>query len=238
MRLISGRLSRRELALVAAAALLPVPILAISGVSAPLPDAIERGIGSVVTLDAEDERSGVEATGDVAEHGNTQRRSERGRLRITRKGGLAATRMDGLARSLGTEIGAGGAANDGQTHEDAGSSGEGETPAEGEPEGDGNGGPSSPGSPKSPGTESPESSGSGVGPASAADGEPELRVTAAGQGTGAGVSVGTSGVSVDESADTGGAGSNGATVGVDVTDSDGSTTDLRVDVPASGASLP
>jgi hypothetical protein len=236
MRLIPGRLSRRELALVAAAALLPVPILTISGVSAPLPDAIERGIGSVVTLDAEDERSGVEATGDVAEHGNTQRRSERGRLRITRKGGV--TRMDSLAGIVGPETAAGGAANDGQTHEDAGSSGEGEAPAEGEPEGDGNGGPSSPGSPKSPGTESPESSGSGVGPASGADGEPELRVTAAGQGTGAGVSVGTSGVSVDENADTGGAGSNSATVDVGLTDSDGSTTGLRVDVPASGVSLP
>jgi hypothetical protein len=45
-------------------------------------------------------------------------------------------------------------------------------------------------------------------------------------------------VSVDENADTGGAGSNSATVDVGLTDSDGSTTGLRVDVPASGVSLP
>jgi hypothetical protein len=235
MKLFRGKLSRRELALVAAALLLPVPILAVSGLSAPLPDAIERGIGSVVTLEAEDERSGVRATGDAAENGNTQRRSERGRLRIARKGGLAGI--------LGKERDASGASNDGQTatsDESASAGGDSETPAAGEPEGDGNGGPSSPGSPTSPEPQSPESSGggSGEGTSSGADGEPELRATVGGQGSGAEVSAGTSGVSVDESADTGEAGSEGAAVGIGVTDSDGSTTDVGVAVPGGGVSLP
>ena len=233
MRLIRGGLSRRELALVAAAALLPVPILAVSGVSAPLPDAIERGIGSVVTLEAEDERSGVKATGDVAEQGNAQRRSERARLRFSRKGGLAGI--------LGTRTDAAGVPTDSRTatsDDSAEAGGDSETPAEGEPAGDGNGGPRSPGSPTSPGNPSPESSGSGGSSPPGAGSEPELRVAAAGQGTGTGVSVGTSGVSVDENADTGGAGGDGATVDIGMTDSEGSTTDVGIGVPASGVPLP
>ncbi len=43
----STRGSRREIALVAGALLLPIPVLAGSGLTFPLPDAVERGIASL-----------------------------------------------------------------------------------------------------------------------------------------------------------------------------------------------
>ena len=66
MRLLGRNLSRRDLIPVGAALLLPVPLVALNGYAAGLPDAVGRGLGSVVTLDARDGRNGIEASGRAA----------------------------------------------------------------------------------------------------------------------------------------------------------------------------
>ena len=70
MKLLGRNLSRRDLIPVGAALLLPVPLVALNGYAAGLPDAVGRGLGSVVTLDAKDGRNGVEASGRAAETGS------------------------------------------------------------------------------------------------------------------------------------------------------------------------
>lgn len=51
------RVSRRELALVACALLLPVPVLAASGLGIPLPSTVERGLASLLPLQSSTEDS-------------------------------------------------------------------------------------------------------------------------------------------------------------------------------------
>jgi hypothetical protein len=67
----SHRMSRRELALVAAALLLPVPLIAESGLSLPVPGAVKHGFGSLITLDADRDSSGTTARGTVSESGTS-----------------------------------------------------------------------------------------------------------------------------------------------------------------------
>ena len=91
MRVSGRRLSRLELGFIAAALLLPVPLVALNGYAAALPAAVERGLGSLVTLDARDDRSGLKASGQASEDGSNAQRSADGSLRITRAGTTSST---------------------------------------------------------------------------------------------------------------------------------------------------
>jgi len=224
-----GRLSRREAALVAAALLLPIPLFAQSGLIVPLPGVVERGLGSLVTLDAGDKRSGTKATGQASESGRNDRRSERGSLRIARAGGTPTVLADGT--STGADSGSS-TTSDKPAGDDGGS---GNTPAGGDPEGDGDGGGSA-GDPAAPGT---PASGSGSGSDAGSGNQTGVNVSAAGQGTGTGVSAGTGGLGVDVGADNGGAGSEDAvSAGVEVTGEDGSSTGVGTTVPGAGVPAP
>ena len=75
MRVSGRRLSRLELGFIAAALLLPVPLVALNGYAAALPAAVERGLGSLVTLEARDDRSGLKASGQASEDGSNAQRS-------------------------------------------------------------------------------------------------------------------------------------------------------------------
>ncbi|HEU0245895.1 MAG TPA: hypothetical protein VFR38_02310 [Gaiellaceae bacterium] len=224
MRSARRTLSKRELALVAAALLLPVPLFAQSSLSLPLPGAVARGFGSLVTLEANDERSGTSARGRASETGANERRSGRASLAVTRAGGSTATSEEGSG-----EGGAGTAA------ESAGSQGAEDAPADGDPKGgddtDDEGSPGSPGS-----TDTPAGDGGGGSQA-----ELGASLTVAAPGTSTGVSVGAGGAVVD--ADVGadsGATEDDATVGasVEVTDTSGSSTGTGASVPSPGVSLP
>ena len=138
------RLSRPEAVLVAAALLLPIPLFAQSGLSVPLPGVVERGLGSLVTVDATDERSETSATGRASENGTGDRRSARTSLRISRSAGLSPV----LRGETQTGSGSGGSPESGTPAGDDRESGT--APAEGEPEGDGGGGAGSPGDPSRP----------------------------------------------------------------------------------------
>ena len=211
--------------LVAAALLLPIPVFAQSGLSVPLPGVVERGLGSLVTLDASDEQSGTKATGQVSENGRNDRRSGRASLRIVRVGRAPTLLNDGMQTGTGNDSSTG----SGKPADDDG--GTGNTPAEEDPEGagSGGGGGGSPGDPDSPAT---PASGSDSGSVN----QTGVTLTAAGQGTGTGVSAGTGGVSIDIGADNGDAGSDEpGSVGVDVTHEDGSSTGASTALPGVGA---
>jgi len=220
-----GPLSGREAALVAAALLLPIPLFAQSGLSVPLPGVVERGLGSLVTLDAGDERSGTQATGQASENGRNDRRSARGSLRIARAEGTPTVLADGT--STGADSGSS-ATSDKPAGDDGGG---GNAPAGGDPEGDGDGSPGDPESPETP------ASGSGSGSDAGSGNQTGVNVSAGGQGTGTGVSAGTGGLGVDVGSDNGGAGTEDAgSAGVEVTGEDGSSTGVGTTVP--GASVP
>jgi hypothetical protein len=55
--MIERHLSRRELALVACALLVPIPVLAASGLGIPLPSAVERAVASLLPLPGSQETS-------------------------------------------------------------------------------------------------------------------------------------------------------------------------------------
>ena len=108
MRLLGRNLSRRDLIPVGAALLLPVPLVALNGYAAGLPDAVGRGLGSVVTLDARDGRNGIEASGRAAETGSATQRSGRGTLKITRSRGTGLAGLGVVpSGSAGTQTGRG-----------------------------------------------------------------------------------------------------------------------------------
>jgi hypothetical protein len=220
------RLTRREAALIAAALLLPIPLFAQSGLSVPLPDSVSRRLGSLVTVEVSDERSGTTATGNVSENGSNARRSGRGTLRIKRgsRRSLLPDRLPRVTDVIG-----------GAPDQPAGASGSGggNTPAGGEPGGDG-GNAGSPGNPGS-GSGSSGSGASGPDGGSAAT-DPGIRVGVSGQGPGAGVAAGTDDSDVDVGADSGGAPSDETgSVTVEITGTDGSTTGAGVTVPGVGA---
>ncbi len=229
MRLLGGKLSRRELALIAAALLIPVPLFAVSGLSAPLPDAIEHGLGSVVTLDAEDEPSGTTARGRGFETGNTERRQESSSLGI-------ATRAHHAGPSATTQSGS--ASSESTTADTSSGNGGTNNPEADEPGGDGDAG--SPGSPEGP-SNPPNNPESSPGPSdsglSATGRDRRTTVTVAGQGSAIGVSAGSDGLSIDQDADTGGSGNEGG-VSVGSTDSDDSSRGVSVGIPRAGSPLP
>jgi len=220
MRPARRTLSKRELALVAAALLLPVPLFAQSGLSLPLPGAVERGFGSLVTLEANDERSGTSANGQASESGANERRSGRASLAVTRAGGSTATSEGSGEDGTGT------------AEESAGSQGADDAPADGDPKGgddtDDEGSSGSPGS-----TDTPAGDGGGGSQA-----EPGASLTVAAPGTSTGVSVGAGGAAVDAVGASGAADDANVGASVEVTDTSGSSTGTGASVPSPGVSLP
>lgn len=230
MTALRERLLQRQTLLVAAALLLPIPLFAQSGLSVPLPGVVERGLGSLVTLEANDERSGTKATGNAAENGRESRRSGRGSLRIVRGGGIPTVLESGSPSGTGNRDPA-------ASDKPAGDGGGGGTaPAGSDPDGAGAG--DDAGSPGDPAPTDPGSSGDASGETGSTAG-PTLGVTAAGQGASNGVSAGAGGLGVDLGADNGDTadGSSGA-AGVQVTNEDGSQTGVGTAVPGVGVPVP
>jgi hypothetical protein len=229
MRSPRRRLSRRELGLVAAALLVPLPLFAATGLSVPLPNAIERAFGGNVVIDTQG-RTGSSATVAAAESGTGAKRSAKGSLVLTRGGGrsgraLSPSSVSGLVRSSTNRNHTGGDAET-QTHHES------------SPDQNG-GGTGAPEQPAQPGDARPADD-------SAADQKPAERTApsahmgVAAQGAGAGLSVGPSGVRVDAATDSeGDAGSDGVgDAGVTVTHADGSSTGVGVTVPGRGVRSP
>jgi hypothetical protein len=230
MRSPRRRLSRRELGLVAAALLIPLPLFAATGFSAPLPNAIERAFGGRVVIDGQDKQTGSSTTVAAAESGTAVKRSAKGSLALTRGAGrsgraLSPSSVPSLVTSSTNRNHTGGDAETQTQHESSpdqngGGTGASEQPAE-------------------PGDARPADD-------SAADNRaahrtaPSAHVGVTGQGAGAGVSVGPSGVRVDAGADSqGGAVSDGVgDAEGTVTHSDGSSTGVGVTVPGRGVRIP
>ena len=222
MKLLGRNLSRRDLIPVGAALLLPIPLVALNGYAAGLPDAVGRGLGSVVTLDAKDGRNGVEASGRAAETGSATQRAGRATLRVMRDGGTGlAGRRNAARGSTGTRTGPG--TNAGEP--------------ENTPKGD------APGTGGGSGSSNPSDDGGNAAPGHGSDqstpspGSPSLSVVTAGQGNVTGVSAGTDGVTVDLGADSAG-GDQPAGVTVTVTDTAGAPTSVSVGGPDPVVSLP
>jgi hypothetical protein len=226
MRVSGRRLSRLELGFIAAALLLPVPLVALNGYAAALPAAVERGLGSLVTLEAVagNDRSGLEASGQASEDGSNAQRSADGSLRITRAGATSST--DGKTKpSASSESEAAPGSSD-----DSHSATPNDEPSDEAGDTGGSG----------PSGESGGASGDGEGGSSATSGgTPGVSLTIGGGGTGTGVSAGSSGVSVELGADSEGAGGAVApTAAVEVTDQEGSSSGVGISVPGSGSAIP
>jgi hypothetical protein len=222
---VSGRgLSRLELGFIAAALLLPVPLVALNGYAAALPAAVERGLGSLVTLEAGDDRSGLKASGQASEDGSNAQRSADGSVRITRAGATSSTDGKTKPSASGENQEARGSSDDGHsaTPNDEPSDEAGDTGGSG------------------PSGESGGASGDGEGgPSATSGGTPGVSLTIGGDGTGTGVSAGRSGVSVELGADSEGAGgSNAPTATVEVTDQEGSSSGVGISVPGIGSAIP
>ena len=223
MRVSGRRLSRLELGLIAAALLLPMPLVALNGYAAALPGAVERGLGSLVTLEAGDDRSGIEARGQARENGSYERRSADATLAITR----AKVRSSANDETEPAESADGEAA--------PGSSDGADTTPQNEPSDEADDTGSS-----APSGESDGASGDGEGGSSASSGDtPGLSLTIGGDGTAAGVSAGSSGVTVQLGADSEGAGSGDAAAAtVEVTDTEGSSSGVGISAPGTGSVIP
>lgn len=248
MNVLRGKFTKRDAAIVAAVLLLPIPVLAQSGLGVPLPGGVQRSFGSLVTLDSDDKQTGTETTGRGSGGTQGERQSGRGSLRIG-TGRLGTTALqNGTPESApaGSEQGA-------QKTAGASGSGSGNAPAESQPEGAGDGGGA--GSSGDSGTSddsggSAGSAGSGgsgeSGSSQAASGGPEagspsrgsLSVTGSGPGSGAGASAGEDGLGLDVGADDGAAAGEESTVTADVTQQDGSTTGVGAAVPGTGGVNP
>jgi len=230
----STRLSRRELALVAAALLLPVPVIAESGLSLPFPDAVQQGFGSLITLDAKDDGSGTTATGGTPENGAGPPRSadasrSAARANDSSTSSRTESHHDGVRASGGSADSWGG--RDSRTA--ATPKGGGDTDDSGSSvDTGGTDRPRSPG-----GTDTPRGD-AGRAPQSEPDRMPSVGLRVAGQGTASGVSVSADGVDADSGADSRGARDHGtAGVGLDVTDTTGSRTGTGMTVSDTGVSL-
>jgi hypothetical protein len=228
MRSPRRRLSRRELGLVAAALLVPLPVFAATGLSAPLPNAIERALGDLVVIEAQDERTGSSVAVAGSEDGAGAKRSANGSIAVTRGGragrGLSPSAVSSLVPSSTDRNDTGGDTDTQTQHESS-------------PDQNG-GGTGSPHQPAAPGESGPaDDSAADHPPANLT--APSAQIGVSGQGTGVAVSVGPSGVRVDTGADSGGAESDGeGHAGVSVTGSDGSSTGGGVTVPGLGVALP
>jgi hypothetical protein len=224
------RIARRETLLVAGVLLVPLPLFALSGLNVPLPGVLERGLGSLVTLDAEADPTDTKASLRPADGGQGAERREQGSLGVPR--GRRALTRPGLAQTLesdGTSENSAGAATDRG----------GESPPAGEtPEGAGGGGGSGPSGGSEPAGES-QGGAAAVGSAAQPAAAPKITVGAGAQGTSGGVSVGPSGIAVDDVADNG-SGTSGDTssAGIAVTGEDGRQTGVGTEIPAGGVAIP
>jgi hypothetical protein len=218
-------MSRRELALVAAALLLPVPLIAESGLSLPVPGAVKHGFGSLITLDADRDSSGTTARGTVSESGTSPSHSGSASLSIARtRHRSTRSRAALLDRGIGTTSASGRSRGSSSTADAETQKGGGDTEDTGS-SGD-HGGTDRPTSPGDTGTSRDDSGGA---PQFKANHMPSVDLQAAGQGTTSGVSVNADGVDVDVAADSGGAGGDeSAGLGVAVTDTAGSQTGLDI----------
>jgi hypothetical protein len=248
VNLLRGKFTKRDAAIVAAVLLLPIPVLAQSGLGVPLPGGVQRSFGSLVTLDSDDKQTGTQTTGRGSGGTQGERQSGKGSLRMGtgRRGTTALKNGTPGSAAAGSEQGA-------QKTAGASGSGSGNAPAESKPEGAGDGGGA--GSSGDSGT-SDGSSGSGgsadsgsgeSGSSQAASGGPEasspsggtgLLVTGSGPGSGAGASAGEDGLSLDLGADDGAAAGEESTVRADVSQQDGSTTGVGGAVPGAGGVNP
>ena len=220
------RLSPLELGLIAAALLLPIPLVALNGYAAALPDAVGRGLGSLVTLEAGDERSGTEVRGNASEDGSGPRRSGHALLSIRRGTGTSAG--DKSAASGGS--GRSAAPDTTDDEESAAPQGEAAPQAPDENGDTGGSEPAADGGSEAPNRGEPAA-------ADAGKNTPALSVSGGGQGTAAGASLGSEGVTVDLDGDSGGAGGSGG-VSIEVRDTDGSSTGIGIGVPSTGGVIP
>jgi hypothetical protein len=219
-------MSRRELALVAAVLLLPVPLIAESGLSLPLPGAVRHGFGALITLDADRDSSGTTARGTVSENGTSPSHSGTASLSIARtRHRSTRSRAALLDGAIGTNSASGGSRGSSSTADAETKKGGGDTDDTGSSGHHGTDGPTTPG-----GTGTPRND-SGGAPQSEPDPVPSVDLHAAGQGTTSGVSVNADGVDIDVAADPGGAGGDASTeLDVAVTDTAGSQTGLDIAV--------
>ena len=221
----SHRMSRRELALVAAALLLPLPLIAESGLSLPVPGGVKHGFGSLITLDADRDSSGTTARGTVSESGTRPSHSGSASLSIARtRHRSTRSRAALLDRGIGTTSASAGSRGSSSTTDAETPKGGGDTDNTGS---SGNHGSTNrPTSPRGTGTPRGDSGGA---PQFEPDRMPGVDLHAAGQGTTSGVSVNADGVSVDVASDSGGVGDDVSTgVGVEITDTAGSRTGLDI----------
>lgn len=240
MTVLRRTVSRRDAAIVAAALLVPIPVLAQTGLSVPLPGGLDKGLGSLITLDSKDEKTGAQTSGRTSAGNNGERQSGAGSLRI-------APGLDPLT-IFRTQLPAldlsGSGQGSGQTA-DADGTGSGDTSAVSEPGSSGDaGGAGSPGGsgsePDAGSSSSGGSSGAGGSEGSAQEpgaGSP-LTVKAGGEGSAASVSAGDAGLDVDFGADDSASSGDESDVGASVTQPDGSSTSAGTTLPGLGGSLP
>jgi hypothetical protein len=220
------RLSRREIGVAAAALLLPVPLVALNGLAAALPAPLDGGLGSLVTLEAGDESSGVQAQGAASEHGRNERRAGTGTLSITRTG---STPLAAVGTTQRTGSGVVETSQDDSDSERAHRPPAGDDPTSGDDDG---------------GSDRPGGDGDGGGEGGSGDSgsstpSPGVSLTIDGPGSAANVSAGTDGITVDLGADSDGAGADDpGLVSVEITDTDGSSTSFGLGVPGPGSVLP
>jgi hypothetical protein len=219
-------LSRRDLGLVAAALLIPLPLCTLTGLSAPLPNAIERGVGGLIAIEMQDEHSGeiarAGAPAGAKATGNSAERSlavTHGRVSVAlRRVRHTSTTSSVDPRSTGSS----GTGGDTDTHHE-------ELPDE---NGGGTGSPDDPGEP-GPSGDSGHAGGLTGGAA------PNAQIDATGAGPGSLATIERDGLSVALAGDGAAA---GATQPVDaevsVARSDGELPDADVAVPIPGAPLP
>jgi hypothetical protein len=231
------RVLRREAALVAAALLLPIPLLALSGLTVPLPGVVERSLGSLVTLDTDrDGSSGTERAGSpssgqssVASRAEAPSSGDDSRS-IAPVGRASGAALDRDVRpaivAAGDEIG---------SRDPGGDDGGGGTP----PGGGSEGASAEPGSPGAgPGASGGHTSfGSADDVEADATPEPQVSVSVAGQGTASRISAGTSGLDLEAGAEDGPPGEE-TEVGVAVAGEDGSRVGVEATLPAPGSALP
>jgi hypothetical protein len=229
MTALRERLLQRETALVAAALLLPIPLFALSGLTVPLPGAIERSIGSLVTL-ASDE--GGSSGNQGSEATSTGPSPAAGRSEEPLADGSRRSALDGRAGVLDGQVSPGTVAGgDAQVSRDPGGDDGGGTPPGGGPEG-ASAEPGIPGDASGAGGEETLSG-------SEADATPEPRVSlrVAGQGASSGISAGTSGLDLETGADGGQSGEE-PEIGVEVGGEDGARTEVEEILPAPGIAVP
>ncbi len=230
------KLSRRETALAVAALLLPVPLFAQSGLSVPLPGAVEQGLGSLITLDSDNGAASsdyktkasdltVSESGAAATQG---KRSGRESIAITRDGD----------ETTASESGDAAAAESGQGGSDETAGDGGGTPTGGDPGGADDDAAGSPGDPSGSANE-PSGGSSGAGGGSAGSGSgPSLLVTGTGQGGSVGAGADDGGIRIDTAASEDGAGSGDTQAGVEITGVEGAPSGTSVTVPTGGIGLP